>query len=99
MKIGYNAALVLRAMTQGHYYGFDIMHAARLGSGTVYPLLRRLEAAGLVSSKWEDESEAHGNGRPRRRYYEPTIEGKRALADASERIAAQRRLFDEQPVG
>ncbi len=91
--LSYNAALTLRAMAQGHGYGFEIMRATRLRSGTVYPLLRRLEKGGLVASRWEDEVHAHEDGRPRRRYYEVTPGGERALAVAVGRIADQLRLF------
>ena len=87
--VSYNAALVLQALTLGHRYGFDVMQVTRLPSGTVYPILRRLEAAGLLSSRWEDEDGAHSEGRPARRYYEVTGEGARALAEARERIVAQ----------
>ena len=38
-------ALVLRAVAAGHRYGFDVMEACALPSGTVYPALRRLEGA------------------------------------------------------
>ena len=48
----YATALVLEAIDQGHVYGFDIIDATRLRSGTVYPLLRRLEEFGLVRSKY-----------------------------------------------
>jgi PadR family transcriptional regulator PadR len=89
----YNGALVLQAMVQGHRYGFEIMRAAHLPSGTVYPLLRRLETAGLVASRWEDLDEARGEGRPLRRYYEPTPVGHAALAEARERVLAQQALF------
>ena len=87
--LSYNATLVLQAMTQGHRYGFEIMRVVNLPSGTVYPLLRRLEAAGLVSSRWENESKAHDDRRPARRYYSATRAGEAALAEARERIAAQ----------
>ena len=53
IPLGYNAAVVLQALVNGHRYGFEIMRAAELPSGTVYPLLRRLEAAELVRSRWE----------------------------------------------
>ena len=96
-ELSYNGALVLQALEQGHRYGFEIMRVTRLKSGTVYPLLRRLEAAGLVVSQWEDEGAAHGDGRPARRYYVATAEGERALGDALERIHAQRQLFGEAP--
>lgn len=91
--LGYNAALVLEALVQGHRYGFEIMRAAHLPSGTTYPLLRRLEAAGLVSSTWEELQDAHEEGRPPRRYYRVTPDGRSALAEARERVMAQQALF------
>ena len=33
-------------------YGYDVMKAAGLPSGTLYPLLGRLDTQGLVSSAW-----------------------------------------------
>jgi len=91
--LSYNAALVLQAIVQGHRYGFEIMRAAHLKSGTVYPLLRRLEATGLVGSRWEEAADAHDEGRPPRRYYAATPEGRAALAEARERVLAQQALF------
>ena len=52
-------------------------------SGTVYPALSRLERDGFVKSAWEDEHEAHSEGRPARRYYKLTAPGVKALADAA----------------
>ena len=92
-SLSYNGAVVLQAMAQGHRYGFEIMRAAHLPSGTVYPLLRRLEASGLVASRWEGADDAHREGRPPRRYYEATPEGATALAEALERVRAQQALF------
>jgi PadR family transcriptional regulator, regulatory protein PadR len=92
--ISYNAALVLQALASGVGYGFEVMRRAQLQSGTVYPLLRRLEDGGLVRSRWESESKAHGEGRPPRRYYEITAAGSRSLAAARERLSLQRALFD-----
>ena len=59
-------------------YGFDIMDATGLPSGTVYPALRRMEAAGLIVSKWEDPAVAQREQRPARKYYEVTRSGHRA---------------------
>lgn len=87
--ISYNATLVLQALTQGHRYGFEIMRVVSLPSGTVYPLLRRLEAAALVRSRWENEEAAHGDRRPARRYYDATDAGRAALVESKERIVAQ----------
>ena len=87
--LSYNATLVLQAMTQGNQYGFEIMRVVGLPSGTVYPLLRRLEATDLVQSDWEDEGAAHADRRPARRYYRATEKGEVALAEARKRIAVQ----------
>ena len=46
-------ALVLIALARGLRHGFDVLDATGLESGTVYPILRRLEDAGLVRSHWE----------------------------------------------
>ena len=87
--LSYNAAMVLQAIVDGRRHGFEIMKVSGLPSGTVYPLLGRLETSGLVRSTWEDEKTAKGEGRPSRRYYEPTPEGQARLAEARARIAAQ----------
>lgn len=91
--LSYSGALVLQAISQGHRYGFEIMHAARLPSGTVYPLLRRLEGSGMVESRWEDALDAQEDGRPPRRYYQITPDGRKALAETRERVLAQQALF------
>jgi PadR family transcriptional regulator PadR len=52
---------------------------------TVYPALRRLEDAGHLDSKWENEHIAQGEPRPRRKYYDLTRDGREALADAVKR--------------
>ncbi|MGH7471577.1 MAG: PadR family transcriptional regulator [Longimicrobiales bacterium] len=90
--ISYHAALVAQSLASGHAYGFDLMRATGLPSGTVYPLLRRLEAAGLVRSEWED-IDAEREGRPRRRYYALTAAGRKSLAAALPRLRAQWQIF------
>jgi len=90
-------ALVLRAVATGTRYGFDIMEACNLPSGTVYPALRRLEKAGLLRSRWEDAEVAHADGRPRRRTYELTPPGIDALTRAERKLAEVRRLLGELP--
>jgi PadR family transcriptional regulator PadR len=69
--------LVLRAMLQDpsrEMYGLEICDAAGLPSGTIHPILARLESAGLLRSSWEDGS-ASEKGRPRRRYYRFSEDG------------------------
>jgi PadR family transcriptional regulator PadR len=57
-------------------YGFEIAAATGLPSGTIYPILRRLEDAGFIKSRWtEVETKTQ---RRRRRYYQLTAEGYRA---------------------
>jgi PadR family transcriptional regulator, regulatory protein PadR len=55
-------------------YGYDLMRAAGLPSGTLYPMLARLQDQGLVSSEWEPQPQDAG-GRPARKYYQLTGEG------------------------
>jgi len=64
--------------------GTDVQKRSGLASGTLYPILLRLEAAGWFASRWEniDPSTA---GRPRRRLYRLTPGG---LARASEVLAS-----------
>lgn len=88
-------ALVLRAVASGHMYGFDVMEACGMPSGTVYPALRRLEKAGLLASGWEEEEEAFAAGRPRRRTYRLTKRGKKALTDADAKLAEIRKLLGQ----
>jgi PadR family transcriptional regulator, regulatory protein PadR len=68
------------------HYGYDLMRAAKLASGTLYPMLARLQQEGLVDSEWEAPRQDAG-GRPPRKYYRLTGEGLRVarleLAQAS----------------
>lgn len=86
-------ALVLQAVATGHRYGFDVMDASGLASGTVYPALRRLEEAGLLQGRWEKADRAHEDGRPPRRFYELTPAGREALDLAVRKLAEARALF------
>jgi PadR family transcriptional regulator PadR len=81
-RLSITAVSVLQAIVNGFAYGFDIIDATGLPSGTVYPALSRLERDGYVRSAWEDDARAHGDGRPARRYYRVTAPGVRALAGA-----------------
>ena len=78
------ALAVLGAVSRSIRYGFDIMDATGLPSGTVYPALGRLERDGFVRSKWEAHAVAQREKRPPRRYYEITASGSRALAESAE---------------
>ena len=84
-RLGLGTINILQALAAGRAFGFDIMDATGLTSGTVYPALERLEELGFVRSKWESETTAHRDGRPARRYFEITPAGSRAMEDALER--------------
>lgn len=56
-------------------YGYELMKAAKLASGTLYPILTRLQDEGLVASHWETPSE---DSRRPRRYYRLTGDGVQA---------------------
>ena len=66
--------------------GYELMKAARLPSGTLYPMLARLQEEGVVESGWDEQS-PDARGRPPRKYYRLTAQGARVarleLAQAS----------------
>lgn len=86
IRMTYATALVLQALDRGHRHGFNIIDATNLRSGTVYPLLRRLEEAGFIRSKWEHVSIARSSNRPPRKYYELTKAAVELVAMAKERF-------------
>jgi DNA-binding PadR family transcriptional regulator len=93
LRMTHITALVLRAIHAGYRYGFDIMDATGLPSGTVYPVLRRLERSGWLRSRWESATAALDEGRPRRRLYELTGAGVSGLTEANAKLAEARRLL------
>jgi PadR family transcriptional regulator PadR len=96
--------LVLRTLLADpskELYGVEIGQAAGLSSGTVHPILARLETVGWLTSRWED-IHPRTEGRPARRYYRLTPAGQElaraALArayQASARPAWLRPLGEE----
>ena len=92
-RLSHSAALILKALSHGYSFGFDIMEITGLPSGTVYPALRRLERDELACSQWEAETEVNGSGRPARRYYEITTQGKAATLAATDRYPLLSRLL------
>lgn len=87
--------LVLAVLSQlrQRQYGYSLRQALAEGGmpveeGTLYPLLRRLEAQGLLASEWDTTTA------PPRRYYRLNAEGKRALADLAAAWRAQVEAVD-----
>src|SRR5687767_12452145 len=97
MKITYSTVLVLEALARGYHYGFDILDATGLPSGTVYPILRRFEREGLVTSEWEAEGVAQTEKRPARRYYALTPDGEKLLAESASRYRGADAIAPRHP--
>jgi DNA-binding PadR family transcriptional regulator len=72
---------VLLEAPQAEWYGLDVAARAQLKTGTVYPLLARLERFGWLSSEEEGINPAEA-GRPRRRLYRLTGAGAQAAQTA-----------------
>ena len=72
-------------------YGLDLCEATGLPSGTIYPILARLERIGWVESDWEDPEAHIAEGRPRRRYYLLTREGAECAGEALQEIRQARK--------
>ena len=85
-RLTLSTAVVLHAVSHGLRHGFDIIDATGYPSGTVYPILRRLEDAGMLRSSWEPVSEARAEQRPPRRYYQVTAAGAVVLREALQRF-------------
>lgn len=86
--------LVLQALLDAkgdETYGFELAEVTGLPSGTIYPILRRLDQEGLVEDRWETIQA--GQQRRRRRYYRLTGEGRRVANEATEKQRAGLRLL------
>lgn len=70
---------------RGWSHGYDLCRRAGIKSGTLYPLLMRLEAQGHLEAEWQVQAEA---GRPPRHAYRLTASG-RALARANPPLPIQ----------
>ena len=83
VRITLQTLQVLRVLLAGpleEHYGLEISRESGLPTGSIYPILTRLEAAGWVTSAWENIDESR-QGRRRRRYYRLTAEGAKSAMD------------------
>jgi len=85
VPLAFGQVSILHAVAAGNRFGFDIMDATGLTSGTVYPTLDKLESLGYLASHWEDARTARRDKRPPRRYFDLTTDGATALAEALRR--------------
>ncbi len=68
-------------------HGYDLMAQAAVQSGTLYPLLMRLEAQGLLEARWVDSPQP---GRPPRHVYRLTAAGRDWVVTLADALAARR---------
>ena len=87
-NLGLSTLTVLHSIAGGYRYGFDVIDATGLQSGTVYRALSRLEEDGLLKSKWEPANDALREKRPRRKYYQVTARGEQELATTRQQLLA-----------
>ncbi|MDM4720249.1 PadR family transcriptional regulator [Micromonospora sp. WMMA1363] len=87
-RIGGATVDVLRVLLDGGRprWGLEIIKVTGRPSGSVYPLLERLERHGWVTSSWEEEMDRRG---PRRRMYELTADGAREAQRVCARAATR----------
>lgn len=93
--------LILSILKNEDSYGFEIMEKIKVLSddkiiwkdGSLYPVLRKLEKAELISSYWKNEQ---NDGRlRRRRYYQIVEKGNQMLERHKEEWAMMQSIFKE----
>jgi PadR family transcriptional regulator PadR len=96
-KLTHTATMILQAIDTGYIYGFSVMEATGLPSGTVYPALRRLERDRLIRSSWESQKIAEAGQRPPRKYYKLTRSGQTRLETLQKRYPLLTALMSVRP--
>ena len=97
-RLTYISGLILQAVDIGHIYGYTVMEATGLPSGTVYPALRRLEREQLVRSRWEQQTAQATALRPPRKYFKLTRSGEAALEVSRKRYPLLAKLTPTEEV-
>jgi PadR family transcriptional regulator PadR len=94
MRVSHQMKRVLQVLLDApteETYGYQLAEASGLASGSIYPILRRLEDEGWITSRWEEIEAARE--RRRRRYYRLTGEGRRQARVATAKEARALRLL------
>jgi PadR family transcriptional regulator PadR len=83
------ALAVVAVLSDSHEWrhGYDLMAQAGVKSGTLYPLLMRLEAQGMLQARWVDSPQP---GRPPRHVYRLTPAGRDWVASLTKSLAPLR---------
>ena len=82
VKKGTLSYIILIILDDREYYGYELVQEIKMhttlevAEGTLYPLLNRLKAEGIVDSKWIEQE----SGIPRK-YYTLTDTGKATLTE------------------
>jgi len=85
IRKGWLELAVLATLSPGRMYGLEIIRRLEedsdlvVAEGTVYPVLSRLRADGLIDAEWEESDSGHP-----RKYYELTAKGKSQLAELND---------------
>lgn len=95
---GHLDAIILRVLSEGDNYGYEIIKAIAKNSGGQYELkepslytsLKRLEGQKLIASYWGDETQGG-----RRKYYRLTPEGAEAYERALAAWKVAKELIDQ----
>ncbi len=83
------ATLFLLVEHEDGLHGYDITRHAGVPAGTLYPMLARLEAQGLLTAQW---SPAVETGRPPRHVYRLTATGVAFVRSLREQAAVAKPL-------
>jgi PadR family transcriptional regulator PadR len=79
LKKGVLELCVLALLSRGDTYGYEIAsrlaNGIEMGEGTVYPLMRRMQADGLVDTYLKESTAG-----PPRKYYKLTAPGRESFA-------------------
>lgn len=91
-RLTFASLKVLGAFVSARRYracGADIVKETGVFPGTVYPILARFEAAGWLTSEWE-EIDPHKVGRPARLYYQLTGVGQKVARRRLNEVIGER---------
>lgn len=91
------ARTLVRALAEAPlewHYGYDLIKATGLKSGTLYPILMRLADRGLLEAKWLEPEKL---GRPQRHAYMLSPTGRSLAAQLTHAVASDKVILGGQP--
>lgn len=96
--------VILSLLEDGRMYGYAISkevaarseNRLRLTPGVLYPILKELEADGLIAPEWEEVRSERNEGEDgrRRKWYKLTAKGRKRLGQRVESHRAWRSIID-----